>query len=59
MPTPAVSPIVKHAILTLADIQERIAEFDRGEANLFDALDAIAVILEAYRSAREPRREAA
>jgi hypothetical protein len=33
--------------------------FDRGEMNVFDALDAVIVVVEAYRAATSRRRKAA
>jgi hypothetical protein len=36
------------AILTLAEIKHVAEAFDGGEVNLFDALDAIGVAVEAY-----------
>lgn len=54
------------AILTLAQIKATIDAFDRGDANVFDALDGIIDAVEAYRTAnavkpnrRRTRREAA
>jgi hypothetical protein len=52
------------AILTLADIQTAANAFEQGEVSVFDALDAIAMAIEAYEAtAREataqPRRNAA
>jgi len=52
------------AILTLADIKAAANAFERGEVSVFDALDAIAMAIEAYEAtAREataqPRRNAA
>ena len=49
----------KTAILTLAEIKAATEAFDRGEANAFDALDAIEVAIDAYRAAARPRRDAA
>ena len=46
------------AILLLAEIKAAVATFDRGEANAFDVVDAITVVIEAYQAARS-RREAA
>ena len=43
----------------VAEIKAVTAAFDRGESNMFDALDAIIVAVEAYRAAAQPRREAA
>lgn len=52
------------AILTLADIKAAVEAFEQGEVNVFDALDAIAMAIEASKAtAREgtaqPRRNAA
>jgi hypothetical protein len=49
------------AVLTLAEIKAAVERFDRGETNVFDALDAIVVEVEAYRAAVRPEssREAA
>ena len=50
------------AILTLAEIKAAVESFDRGDTNVFDALDAIIVAVEAHRAAMahdarwEPRR---
>jgi hypothetical protein len=41
-------------ILTLAEIKAALEAFDRGETNAFDALDAIVVVVEAYRAAARP-----
>ncbi len=38
------------AILTLAEIKHATDAFNGGEANLFDALDAIAAAIEAYQA---------
>ncbi len=66
MKTPISVPISLPAILTLAEIKAAVEAFDRGDTNLFDALDAILVAVEAYQAAtasdsqREQRgREAA
>lgn len=52
-PTPAT------AILTLAEIKAAVEAFDRGDTNVFDALDAIVVAVEACRNAAALRRDAA
>lgn len=50
------------AVLMLAEIKAAIEAFDRGDTNVFDALDAIFVAVEAHQAAtaddgrREPRR---
>lgn len=52
-PTPAT------AILTLAEIKAAIEAFDRGDSNVFDALDAVVVAVEACRNAAASSRDAA
>lgn len=47
------------AIFTLVEINAATEAFDRGEANAFDALDAILVAIEAYRVTVQAKREAA
>jgi len=47
------------AILTLAEIKAATQSFDDGQAGVFDALDAIMSAIEAYRHARDVRRDAA
>ena len=49
------------AILTLAEIKHVAEAFDGGEVNLFDALDAIGVAVEAYQGEvqQQARRGAA
>jgi hypothetical protein len=49
------------AVLMLAEIKAAVERFDRGDSNVFDALDAIVVEVEAYRAAVRPEssREAA
>lgn len=59
MKTTAVPAAVKAAILTLADIKAVTEAFDRGEQNAFDALEAIAVALEALAAATRRRQDAA
>lgn len=44
------------AILTLAEIKAAVEAFDRGDANAFDALDAIVVAIEATQPAARPER---
>lgn len=53
------SAAAKAAILALAEIKAAADAFDRGESNVFDALDAVTVAVEAYRAGEQPRREAA
>lgn len=46
------------AILTLADIKAAVETFDRGDSNVFEALDAILVAIQAQRVAViDPRYE--
>jgi len=52
-------PFATTAILTLAEIKAAVEAFDRGKSNVFDALDAIIVAVEAHQTsmAAEGRRE--
>lgn len=59
MKMPKALPLTTTAILTLAEIKAATEAFDRGETNVFEALDAVVVAIEAYRAAEQPRREAA
>lgn len=59
MKKPAVLPLAKNAVLVLAEIKAATEAFDRGETNVHDALDAIIVAVEAYRSTEHLRQEAA
>ena len=43
----------------MAEVKAAAESFDKGSTNVFDALDAIVVAIEAYRAARRPRRVAA
>ena len=47
------------AILTLAKIKGATQAFDKGQTNVFDALDTIVVEIEAYRSGAVARRKVA
>jgi hypothetical protein len=47
------------AIFTLAKIKGATQAFDKGQTNVFDALDTIVVEIEAYRSGAVARRKAA
>ena len=47
------------AIITLAEIKAATESFDAGQANAFDALDAIMFAIEAYRCASGVRCDAA
>lgn len=59
MKTPQSVPFATTAILTLAEIKAAVESFDRGNSNVFDALDAIILALEAHRAATssKPRQE--
>jgi hypothetical protein len=64
---PLSKPSIQTAtILTLAEIKAAVGAFDRGDTNVFDALDAIIVAVEAYQAAiaravhrKDRRRDAA
>jgi hypothetical protein len=49
------------AILTIAEIKAAVEAFDRGETNVFTALDAITTAVAAHQvtTASEPQRDAA
>lgn len=47
------------AVLALADIKAASAAFDRGDANIIVALEAIAVACEAYLAATQALRQVA
>ena len=47
------------AILTMAEIQSAVDDFNHGDANVFDALDAICAVVHEYGAAAPPRRKAA
>lgn len=51
MKTPTGMPLAKTAVLTIAEIKTVTEAFDRGEANVFDVMDAIIVAVEAYQAA--------
>ena len=51
--------LAAHAVLTLADIKAASAAFDRGDTNIFEAIDAIVIACEAYRAAIQSLRTAA
>lgn len=48
MKMPIEIPSAPLAVCTLADIKAAAAAFDRGESNVFEALDAIRVAIEAW-----------
>lgn len=47
------------AILALAEIKAVVEAFDRGESNVFDALDAIIAAVKGYQKAVASRLDAA
>jgi len=47
------------AVLAMAEIKAATDAIDRGDTNVFDALDAIRVAVEAYAEEEDGRREAA
>lgn len=49
----------KQAVLALSEIKASLEAFERGETNVFDALDGIVIAVEAYMDAYEDKREAA
>lgn len=51
--------VAKAAILALAEVKAAAEAFDRGETNAFDALEAIADAVDAYRAADRTRQDAA
>lgn len=59
MQTPDITSATTAAVLAMVDIKAAAESFDRGDRNLFDALDAIAVVVEAYVAQRAVRRDAA
>ena len=59
MNVPNVIVLARLAVLALAKIKAAAQTFDRGEANAFDTLDAIAVAIDGYRTASCAAREAA
>lgn len=59
MNTPSAALLARLAVLVLAEVKAATEAFDRGETNIFDALHAIVVAVEAYRTARQSQQEAA
>ncbi|MEX0668981.1 MAG: hypothetical protein WD060_00790 [Pirellulales bacterium] len=51
--------LAKRAVLVMAEIKVATDAFDRGDTNVFDALDAIRVAVEAYAEEEDGKREAA
>jgi len=44
------------AIFTLAEIKAAVETFDRGDTNVFDALDAVIVAIDAHRATPDGER---
>jgi len=59
MATKTFVTLAKRAVLVMAEIKAATDAFDRGDANVFDALDAIRFAIKAYTKSEEGRREAA
>jgi hypothetical protein len=51
--------LAKQAVLVMAEIKAATDAFDRGDTNVFDALDAIRVAVETYSEEEDGKREAA
>lgn len=61
MKEPMQIPRAHAAILAFEEMKQAVDAFDRGETNIFDAVDSIIVAVEAYQAATraEPHRDAA
>lgn len=59
MKTPKAVLRARIAVMTIAEIKAATDAFDRGESNVFDAMDAIIAAVEAYQESPDARREAA
>lgn len=51
--------ISQSAVLAIAEIKAATEAFDRGDTNVFNALDAIVVAIETHQNAMASRRDAA
>ena len=51
--------LAEQAVLMIAEIKAATDAFDRGDTNVFDALDAIKVVVESYAKDEDGKREAA
>jgi len=51
--------LAKRAVLVMAEIKVAADAFDQGDTNVFDALDAIRVAVEAYAKEEDSERKAA
>ena len=59
MKMPELAARAAAALVAMTEIKAHTEAFDRGEANLFDALDAIGAAVEACRPAGQDCRDAA
>jgi hypothetical protein len=51
--------LAKQAVLAIGEIKAATETFDRGDTNVFDALDAVRIAVEAYADCEDRKREAA
>ncbi len=51
--------MAKQAVLAMAEIKAATEAFDRGNTNVFDALESVRVAVEGFAKAEESRRKAA
>lgn len=58
MKTPKLHRPARAAILTLAEIKAAVADFDRGDVNVFQALEAVLAALGAGEPVVRPRERA-
>lgn len=61
MSNKTLATLTKRAVLVMAEIKAATDAFNRGDINVFDALDAIVMEVESYREAArsDKRRDAA
>jgi len=59
MTNTTLAKLTKRAVLVMAEIKAATDDFGRGDTNVFDALDAIRVAIEAYAESEAGRRKAA
>jgi len=59
MPQKNFEKLAEQAVLMIAEIKAATDAFDRGDTNVFDALDAIRVAVESYAKDEVGKREAA
>lgn len=51
--------VTKQSVLAMAEIKAATDAFDNGDTNVFDALDAVIAVIDAYRASIQIRRDAA